>query len=234
MEYTQEEQNEEQVAEAKHKEALLITLEHLQRYFVETLRLPDNPESHTARQYAYGRWPEDFCSVAGIGYAPKDGMDFIGYCRRKEIGEESLFELGMLKRGEDGRIYAMFRQCIMIPIRNRWGRVIAYTARYIGENEKAPKYINSSTSPVYTKGEVLFGIDRASRQRDKDYYIVVEGAPDVLRMQSIGYDNTVAALGTVITESQFEQLKRYTPSLSSYPIRMWPWASLSGRDSRLL
>ncbi len=72
VEYTQEEQNEEQVAEAKHKEALLITLEHLQRYFVEMLRLPDNPESHTARQYAYSRWPEDFCSVAGIGYAPKD------------------------------------------------------------------------------------------------------------------------------------------------------------------
>lgn len=217
VEYTQEEQNEEQVAEAKHKEALLITLEHLQRYFVETLRLPDNPESHTARQYAYGRWPEDFCSVAGIGYAPKDGMDFIGYCRRKGIGEESLFELGMLKRGEDGRIYAMFRQRIMIPIRNRWGRVIAYTARYIGENEKTPKYINSSTSPVYTKGEVLFGIDRASRQRDKDYYIVVEGAPDVLRMQSIGYENTVAALGTVISESQFEQLKRYTQSLCFIP-----------------
>lgn len=123
----------------------------------------------------------------------------------------------MLWRSEDGHAYAMFRQRIMIPIRNRWGRVIAYTARYIGENRQAPKYINSCTSPVYSKGEVLFGIDRASRQREADYIILVEGAPDVLRMQSIGYDNTVAALGTSVTESQFEQLKRYTHSLCFIP-----------------
>lgn len=105
----------------------------------------------------------------------------------------------------------------MIPIRNRWGRIIAYTARHIGHNPKAPKYINSSTSPVYSKGETLFGIDRASRQRNADYFIIVEGAPDVLRMQSVGFDNTVAALGTAWTDSQFEQLKKYTSSLCFIP-----------------
>ena len=76
----------------------------------------------------------------------------------------------------------------MIPIRNKWGRIIAYTARYIGDNKNAPKYINSATCPIYSKGENLFGIDRVSRLRNVDYIIVVEGAPDVLRMQSIGYE----------------------------------------------
>ena len=83
----------------------------------------------------------------------------------------------------------------MIPIRNKWGRIIAYTARYIGENKNTPKYINSATSILYSKGETLFGIDHAYRQRDTDYYIIVEGAPDVLRMQQVGFDNTVATLG---------------------------------------
>ena len=146
IEYTQEEYNEEQMAEEKHRESLLVALDHIQAYFLNCLRTTDNIECKQARDYAYGRWPEEFCSVAGIGYAPIDGNLFVDYCQKRSLNEEALFELGMLKRGEDGHIYAMFRQRIMIPIRNRWGRIIAYTARHIGHNPKAPKYINSSTT----------------------------------------------------------------------------------------
>ena len=217
VEYSDEERSEEELLEAKHKESLFVTLDLLHRFFVENLRMEMTDESRAAREYAYGRWSEEFCSIAGIGYAPKDGNTFMEYCRVKGLNEESLFELGMFKRSEDGSIYAMFRQRIMIPIRNRWGRIMFFTARYIGKNEKAPKYINSSTSIVYSKGKTLFGIDRASRQRDADYFIVVEGAPDVLRMQSVGYENTVATLGTAWTDSQFEQLKRFTSSLCFIP-----------------
>lgn len=217
IEYMDEERSEEQVAEAKHRESLLIVLDQVQGYFLENLRVNMSGESQAAREYAYDRWTEEFCSVSGIGYAPKNGSDFMEYCRRKSLNEEALFELGLLKRGEDGCIYPMFRQRIMIPIRNRWGHIIAYTARYIGDSPKAPKYINSATSCIYSKGETLFGIDRASCQRDADYYIIVEGAPDVLRMQQVGYDNTVAALGTSWSESQFDQLKAYTSSLCFIP-----------------
>ena len=217
VEYIQEERNEEQIAEAKHKEALLTALDSVQGYFVENLRHKDNGECSKARKYAYGRWSEEFCSMVGIGYAPKDSQAFIKYYQRKALNEELLYELGMLRQNEDGNIYAMFRQRIMIPIRNKWGRIIAYTARYIGDNKNAPKYINSATCPIYSKGENLFGIDRVSRLRNVDYIIVVEGAPDVLRMQSIGYDNTVAALGTSWTDNQFEQLKKYTTSLCFIP-----------------
>ena len=217
VEYIQEEQNEEQIAEVKHKEALLAALDSVQGFFVENLRHTENGECGKAREYAYGRWSEEFCSMVGIGYAPQNSQTFIEYCQRKALNEELLYELGMLRRNEDGNTYAMFRQRIMISIRNRWGRIIAYTARYIGDNKNAPKYINSATCPIYSKGETLFGIDRVSRLRNVDYIIVVEGAPDVLRMQSIGYDNTVAALGTSWTDSQFEQLKKYTTSLCFIP-----------------
>ena len=210
-------QDKEQTAKIRHKETLLATLGHVQDFFVGSLLVPDSDESRLAREYAYGRWPEEFCSVAGIGYAPRDGGAFMEFCRTKGLDEDVLFELGLLRRGDDCRVYAMFRHRIMIPIRNRWGRIIAYTARYIGNNPKAPKYINSPNSAIYAKGECLFGIDRASRERNAEYFIIVEGAPDVLRMQSVGYDNTVAALGTAWTDSQFEQLKRYTTSLCFIP-----------------
>ena len=188
IEYVREEKSDEQIVEAKHKETLLAALDHIQHFFSDNLRIVANAECRIAREYAYDRWAEEFCSTSGIGYAPQSSSDFIDYCRKNSLNEELLFELGMLKRGEDGNIYAMFRQRIMIPIRNRWGRIIAYTARYIGNNPKAPKYINSSTSIIYSKGETVFGIDRASRQRNADYYIIVEGAPDVLRMQSVGFE----------------------------------------------
>lgn len=217
IEYVREEKNDEQIAEARRKESLLSTLDYIQHFFSDNLRTIDNAECRLAREYAYGRWAEEFCSVSGIGYAPQSSSDFIEYCRKNSLNEDLLFELGMLKRGEDGSVYAMFRQRIMIPIRNRWGRIIAYTARYIGNNPKAPKYINSSTSVIYSKGETVFGIDRASRQRNADYYIIVEGAPDVLRMQSVGFENTVATLGTAWTENQFEQLKKFTNSLCFIP-----------------
>lgn len=201
----------------KHRESLLATLDEIQSFFVDSLRVNMTEEYRNAREYAFGRWPEDTCATVGIGYAPKDGTCLIEYCHHKGIDENVLFELGIYSKGEDGQTYVKFRQRIMIPIKNRWGRIIAYTARYIGNNPKAPKYINSTTSEIFVKGETLFGIDRISRKRGIDYINVVEGAPDVLRMQSVGYDNTVAPLGTALTESQLDQLKKISSSLCFIP-----------------
>lgn len=167
IEYTKDgETTEEEKTEQKRKESLLAALDILQNFFVNNLRLAGSDETRHAQEYAYGRWPEEFCSEAGIGYAPKDSKAFMDFCRQKGIQEDLLFELGMFKRAEDNGVYPMFRERIMIPVRNRWGRIIAYTARYIGTNPKAPKYINSATSLIYTKGETLFGIDRAFRLRN--------------------------------------------------------------------
>lgn len=208
---------EEDRADARHRESMLAALDIIQKFFVDSIRVNMTDESRKAVEYLKFRWSEDFYSIAGIGYAPKNERGFMEYCRRKAIPEDILFELGMYSRGKDGSIYATFRQRIMIPIRNRWGRIIAYTARYIGDKVNVPKYINSPTSLIYEKGETLFGIDRASRNRQSEYVIIVEGASDTLRMQSIGYDNTVAPLGTAMTDSQFEQLKRITESVCFIP-----------------
>ena len=117
IEYIDEEQTDEQRAETRHKESLFVILDCVQKYFLENLRTNMGNESRMARDYTYGRWTEEFCSTAGIGYAPKDGHDFIDYCRNKSLNEKALFELGLFKRGEDGSVYAMFRHRIMIPIR---------------------------------------------------------------------------------------------------------------------
>lgn len=86
-----------------------------------------------------------------------------------------VFELGLIRRGDDGHLYAMFMAPDYDSHTQQMGRIIAYTAHYIGNNPKAPKYINSPNSAVYAKGECLFGIDRASRERSAEYFIIVEG-----------------------------------------------------------
>lgn len=220
IEYTKEEQTDEQKEAAKLKESVLAAVALVHKFFFDQLRVEMNDEARAAREYAYSRWPEDFCSTCGIGLAPKDGKLLADFCRSKAISEDLLLKSGIYKRDEkSGRIYTLFRNRLVIPIRDRFGRVIAFTARYLGDDkaDNVGKYVNSSNSSVFTKGESVFGIDRASRCRDALYYNIVEGAPDVLRLQSIGLDNTVATLGTAWSGAQFDILKKHIQSLCFIP-----------------
>ena len=209
--------SEEERTAARHKESLLATLDLIHKFYVDCLRANMEDECADARNYAYDRWSPGFCATSGIGYAPNNGKFFIEYCRNNGIDQEVLLELGLWKINESGNQYQLFRRRIIIPIKDRYGRVIAFTARYIDTNANSPKYINSSNSEVYTKGATIFGIDRASKVREKDNIIIVEGAPDVLRLQSIGLDNTVASLGTSWSDAQFSQLRKITSSLCFIP-----------------
>lgn len=220
IEYTKEEQTDEQREAAKLKESILAAVAVVHKFFFDQLRVEMSDEARAAREYAYSRWPEDFCSTCGIGLAPKDGTLLLDFCRSKAISEDLLLKSGIYRKDEkSGRIYTLFRNRLVIPIRDRFGRVIAFTARYLGDDkaDKVGKYVNSSNSLVFTKGESVFGIDRASRCRDALYYNIVEGAPDVLRLQSIGLDNTVATLGTAWSGAQFDILKKHIQSLCFIP-----------------
>ena len=220
IEYTREEQTDEQLEAAKLKESVLAAVATVHKFFFDQLRVELSDEARAAREYAYSRWPEDYCSTCGIGLAPKDSKPLIEYCKSKAITEDLLVQSGIYKRDEkSGRIYTLFRNRLVIPIRDRFGRVIAFTARYLGDDkaDKVGKYVNSCNSSVFTKGESVFGIDRASRCRDALYYNIVEGAPDVLRLQSIGLENTVATLGTAWSGAQFDILKKHIQSLCFIP-----------------
>lgn len=220
IEYTKEEQTDEQREAARLKESVLAVVATVHKFFFDQLRVELSDEARAAREYAYSRWPEDFCSTCGIGLAPKDSKLLMEYCKSKAITEDLLVQSGIYKQDEkSGRIYTLFRNRLVIPIRDRFGRVIAFTARYLGDDkaDNVGKYVNSSNSSVFTKGESVFGIDRASRCRDALYYNIVEGAPDVLRLQSIGLENTVATLGTAWSGAQFDILKKHIQSLCFIP-----------------
>lgn len=220
IEYVKAEQSDEQREAALQREATLAVVAQVQKFFYDQLRVEMNDEARAAREYAYSRWNEEFCSTRGIGLAPRNGKVLMEYCKSKAISEDLLLQSGIFKRDDkSGRIYPLFRNRLVIPIHDRFGRIIAFTARYLGDDkaDNVGKYINSANSLIFDKGDSIFGIDRASRCRDAVYYNIVEGAPDVMRLQSIGIENTVATLGTAWTEKQFKRLIKLTQSICFIP-----------------
>ena len=195
------------------RESLLIAIEQVQEYFVSSLETDAK-----GKDYAFRRWGEDFCHKVGIGFAPYSSASFLEWCKSKAVNIDALLELGIVKKSEnDGSLYAFFRNRVTIPIRSRSRKIIGFTARDITGNEKA-KYINSTTSKIFAKGEVLFGIDKAANAaRNEDFVICVEGAPDVLRLQSVGLENAVATLGTAWTDKHFDALEKITKSVCFIP-----------------
>ena len=212
------EQTAEQTANAKKREAMLFAYEALQKFFVSQMS-ESSEEGRFAYSYATKRWSRDFVNECGIGYAPRNGNLLIQFAQANSIPEDVLLDMGILRTSErNGQLYSFFRERVMIPIRDRYGRIIAYTARYIGENEETAKYLNSTSSLLYSKENSVFGIHVALRTAAKENkFYLVEGAPDVLRLHLLGVNNTIASLGSAWTEKQFSQIKRFSQNLCFLP-----------------
>lgn len=217
VEYSDRIQNEEQRRESERKKVMSDVLNSVQSWFCSCLA-GNTVEAEDARTYAYARWGEEYCTQIGIGLAPSDSDVFLKWVDDYNIDRDALFELGILRRSKEGRVYPFFRERLTIPIRSRSRRIQGFTARYIGKEEGRAKYFNSTESPVYSKSDSLFGADVAARAAAKKGYVVfVEGAPDVMRMQMIGMDNTVASLGTYLTSGQIEIIRKMTDAVCFVP-----------------
>lgn len=148
-----------------------------------------------------------------IGFAP-DGWDhmFKALTRDKK-SLDAAKQTGLLaKRQKDDGLYDVFRNRIMIPIQNPKGQLVGFGGRSFGDEQ--PKYLNSPQSDVFDKGRLLYGLPQAEKTiREKDFVILVEGYFDQMALFQNGFKNTVATLGTALTESHAELLKRYTDKI---------------------
>ena len=167
-----------------------------------------------ARDYAFGRWGEEYCKLIGIGYCPADARLVDGTGISKEVAE-------MLHLKNQGG-YDFFSGRITIPIRDRQQNVIGFTARLFDkpkyDKKKPSKYFNPSDNAIYNKSKSIFGIDIAWREAAKsERFYVVEGAPDCMRLHIIGVNNSVAPLGTALTEQHLSIMKRVAKHLCFLP-----------------
>jgi DNA primase len=144
----------------------------------------------------------------GLGFAPSSGDALLRHLKSKY--PEKLLEIsGLFSRDHSGRLYDRFRRRIMFPIANEAGKVIAFGGRATGD--EMPKYMNSPETPIYSKSNVLYHLDRAKEAlRQNDFAILVEGYMDAIAVARAGIANVVASCGTSLAEPQIKLLGRFT------------------------
>lgn len=143
----------------------------------------------------------------GLGFAPP-GWDFLTSRLERAFGRDALRTAGLALERETGGVYDRFRERLVVPLRLPSGRVVGFGGRATGDEE--PKYLNSPETPVYRKGQFLFGLGEARGSlRDRQEAVLVEGYFDCLVLHQAGFTAAVAAAGTAVTADQARLLARY-------------------------
>lgn len=185
---------------------------HAAAFFKE--RLWEWEGGGAARKYLEGRGiTRETGERFGLGYAPDAWGSLRDAASALGLAEGILLELGLLKKSERrDRPYDAFRNRIIFPIESVSGRVLAFGGRLLGpEGKGAPKYLNSPESPVFQKGEILYGLSWAGNHiRRRKAALLVEGFMDALSLAAVGIRHAVAPLGTALTDAHAGLLKRYT------------------------
>jgi DNA primase catalytic core len=202
----------EQKKEYQHREALFKTNAFVAQFYQQQLGT-----SIAAKRYLLSRFSKEAIKVNQLGYAPEQWDALKKYAEKNQLKRELLMELGLLKNKKDGGVYDFFRGRVIIPIFNKYGKIVGFSARKMpGSNISGDaKYFNSKESDIYNKSEILFGIHLAHRSiRENDYVYLVEGNPDVLKLQSLDINNVLATSGTELTDEQIKQIANLTTNVT--------------------
>jgi DNA primase len=182
--------------------------------------------SHLAEYYERGLK----LSKLAVTYLSRRGIDLetaarfrLGYAARPYFSNEFAKEFAVpldvilslgIGKLKEGKVFDSFRGRLTIPICDPSGKVIGFGARGL-EKGSMPKYVNSPESPIFSKRKVLYGIERAkSSIADKDEALIVEGYFDLISLHKAGITNSVAAMGTSITQEQMMRLRNYTENVT--------------------
>lgn len=190
----------EKKAEQTEKEQIQKVLEIVNKFFISQL-------NDTVLEYLMKRGiTTQMIKGFSIGFAPKHGK-LLEHLKQKNIPLLLADKAGLLAKGDNGKLYEMFRGRIMFPIKDVYGKVIAFGGRSL--NNDHPKYINSPETILFKKSESLFAEDLAtSNAYKKKQVIVVEGYLDAIALHTADCNQTVASLGTALTIAHLQKLWR--------------------------
>lgn len=176
--------------------------------------LKSHPQRKAAVDYLKGRGlTGEIARDFGLGFAPPGWDNLYKHLSSDTLQQKAMIDAGLLvENAETGKRYDRFRDRVMFPIRDSRGRIIAFGGRVLGDDK--PKYLNSPETPVFHKGQELYGLfETRKNNRNLDEIIVVEGYMDVIALAQQGLRNAVATLGTATSEEHMKRLFRVVPSV---------------------
>lgn len=209
LEVPREVQTEAQAKREEEKRSIYTLLEKADEFYQAQLR--QHPSKHMAINYLKGRGLDGkIAKEYGVGFAPPGWDNLLKALASNDEDKHLLIEGGMLiHHADEKKIYDRFRHRIMFPIRDTRGRVIGFGGRVLGDDK--PKYLNSPETPVFHKGQELYGLYEARQAyRDLPRLLVVEGYMDVVSLAQFGIRYGVATLGTACGEDHLERAFKYT------------------------
>jgi DNA primase len=197
--------------EARHlKDQLLQIHEQITQRWQTALA--SDPAGQAARDYLARRGVgQEAIQLFRLGCAPEAWDDTVNWAKSKHFEPGLMEQAGLIlkKEGSD-HFYDRFRGRLIFPICDEQGRVIGFSGRVLSGDEKTAKYVNSPESPIFTKGRVMFGLDKSKRALlDKRCAIICEGQLDLIACFMAGVTNVVAPQGTALTADHARILKRY-------------------------
>ena len=173
--------------------------------------LDDSRGAHVADYIANKRRiSPKFSARFGLGAAPEGWDHLIRAMQAKGYDKAELIEAGLAVAGKNGGIYDKYRNRLMLPVIDVRGDVIGFTSRVM--DDSTPKYLNTPETQIFKKRSILYGINYAKTTK-RPNLILVEGNIDVITMHQAGFDNTIATMGTALTEEHIRLLSRYTKEL---------------------
>ncbi|MGB2625368.1 MAG: DNA primase [Candidatus Acidiferrum sp.] len=202
------ERSPEERKENQQRAALVEMHREAQTFFAR--QLESTPEGRAGKAYLEGRGlNKETIARFGIGFAPAGG-DALLRVLKPRYAEKLLVESGLISRDQNNnRLYDRFRRRITFPIANEAGKIVAYGCRAMGD--ELPKYLNSPETPIYSKSNVLYYMDKAKEPiRRQDFAVLVEGYMDAIAVANAGIGNVVASCGTSLADAQIKLLGRFT------------------------
>ncbi len=178
--------------------------------------LTTTPEGEFALNYFHQRgFTDETIRKFGLGYSLQSWNGLIEYMQQQGFADNQLEKVGLIRRREDLSCYDYFRGRAMFPIFSPTGRVIAFGARKLYDDDKLSKYVNSPETPIYNKSRVLYGLYNAREAvRREENAILVEGYADLISVFQAGILNVVASSGTALTPEQIQLIGRYTRNIT--------------------
>lgn len=196
----------------QEKEALYFVNRWAANFYYKNLL---SPQGKPALDYLTQRGISDkMIKTFGLGYSLPGWDSLLQQAKRDSISVDILRKSGLIIPRSESGYYDRFRGRFMVPIVNLYKKVLGFGGRIIGKETDQPKYINSPESPIYHKGNVLFGLFQCRQSiREKDQAIFVEGYTDLISLFQAGVKNVVATSGTALTQNQARLIRRYTENV---------------------
>jgi DNA primase len=191
-------------AAQEREKRLLAANETAHFYFRQALRGTDRGKD-VARYLAERGIQPETVDKFGLGYAPDSWDGLVGYLRRKGYSDEEAVAAGLVGRSDRG-LFDWFRDRLIVPIKDGRGRIIAFGGRAMRADQRG-KYVNSQGTALFNKGATLYALDSARAAiRKERAAVIVEGYFDAIALHQAGFENTVASMGTALTEEQYHVL----------------------------